>query len=58
MFEIRVICDPADADHIATALDNAFTTGPIRQYPTRDGRRVRLYITATHPDAPAGDTTH
>ncbi|WP_432134258.1 hypothetical protein [Streptomyces sp. bgisy154] len=58
MFEIRVICHPADTDHITTALDNVFTTGPVRQYPTRDGHRVRLYITATHPNTPAADTTH
>ncbi|WP_374776666.1 hypothetical protein OG756_31840 [Streptomyces sp. NBC_01310] len=48
MFEIRIICDPADAALIAAALGEAFTTGPVREYPTRDGRQIRLYITADH----------
>lgn len=48
MFEIRVICDPADTDTITQALTAAFTTGPVRQHPTRDGSRTRLYITADH----------
>ncbi|NNJ03034.1 hypothetical protein HHX38_02595 [Streptomyces sp. PKU-MA01144] len=46
-FEIRIICAPADADRITAALAAAFTTGPVRRYPTRDHRQVRLYITAT-----------
>ncbi|MFI2225230.1 hypothetical protein [Streptomyces fradiae] len=48
MFEIRIICAPDDADRIRAALAKAFTTGPARQYPTRDPGRIRLYITATH----------
>ncbi|GHC33174.1 hypothetical protein [Streptomyces cinnamoneus] len=48
MFEIRVICDPADADTIAKTLFGTFTIGQIRQQPTRDGKRLRLYITADH----------
>ncbi|MEW2138441.1 hypothetical protein AB0892_17880 [Streptomyces sp. NPDC005409] len=48
MFEIRIICTPADAARITAALGKAFTTGPVRQYPTRDGRQIRLYITADH----------
>ncbi|MFJ9702067.1 hypothetical protein [Streptomyces fradiae] len=50
MFEIRVICAPGDADRVRAALAEAFTTGPARQYPTRDPGRVRLYVTATHHD--------
>ncbi|MGV9898881.1 hypothetical protein [Streptomyces tendae] len=51
MFEIRVITDPADADRVTTALATAFTTGQARRYPTRDGQRTRLYLTADHrPD--------
>ncbi|AWI28373.1 hypothetical protein DDW44_05900 [Streptomyces tirandamycinicus] len=46
-FEIRIICHPADADRITAALAGAFTTGPIRQYPTRDRSRIRFYVTAT-----------
>jgi hypothetical protein len=48
VFEIRVICDRADADRISQTLADSFDTGPARQYPTRDGKRVRLYFTADH----------
>ncbi|UNO40715.1 hypothetical protein [Streptomyces sp. MST-110588] len=48
MFEIRVICTPDDADRVGTALAAAFATSPARQYPTRDGKRIRLYFTADH----------
>ena len=51
MFEIRVICTPDDADRVSAALAAAFDTGPARQYPTRDRKRMRLYITADHRDA-------
>ncbi|MEV6993403.1 hypothetical protein AB0N87_30105 [Streptomyces sp. NPDC093228] len=53
MFEIRVICDPADIDRVSHALAAAFDTGSARQYPTRDGKRTRLYITANHLAEPA-----
>ncbi|MEU1310264.1 hypothetical protein ABZ419_15390 [Streptomyces cinnamoneus] len=57
MFEIRIICNPADTDRITTALGQTFTTGTARQYPTRDGRQTRLYITADHePDTGAWPT--
>ncbi|MEV6194777.1 hypothetical protein AB0M19_20560 [Streptomyces sp. NPDC051920] len=52
MFEIRIICDPADTDRVSQALAAAFTTGPVRQHPTRDGQRARLYLTADHRPAP------
>lgn len=45
-FEIRIICDPDDADRITAALAQVFTTGQARTYPTRDAMRTRLYITA------------
>ncbi|MFJ7968560.1 hypothetical protein [Streptomyces sp. NPDC096324] len=48
MFEIRIICDPADKDRVSEALAAAFTTGPARQHLTRDGQRTRLYLTADH----------
>ncbi|MGI5377101.1 hypothetical protein ACQEV2_23220 [Streptomyces sp. CA-251387] len=48
MLEIRVICDPADTDRVTDALSQAFTVGPVRQYPTRGGKRLRLYVTADH----------
>lgn len=53
MFEIRVICHPADTERITQTLTQAFTTGAVRQHATRDGKRNRLYITADH--RPAGD---
>ncbi|MEU6282107.1 hypothetical protein [Streptomyces sp. NPDC047028] len=51
-FEIRVICVPEQVDRVTAALADAFTTGPLRAYPTRDRTRVRLYLTAMAP-APA-----
>ena len=52
MFEIRVICELTDTDRVAAALTAAFMTGEVRQYPTRDGKRTRLYLTADHPPTP------
>ncbi|KKD07133.1 hypothetical protein [Streptomyces sp. WM6386] len=48
MFEIRVVCDPDDGDRVQQALSEAFTVGPVRQFPTRDTKRLRLYVTADH----------
>ncbi|WP_172382846.1 hypothetical protein [Streptomyces sp. MNP-20] len=53
MFEIRVICDPPEAERVITALSSVFTTGQVRKLPTRDGKRVRLYATAAHGPAEA-----
>jgi hypothetical protein len=50
MFEIRIICDPADRDRVTAALADTFTLGAAREYPSRDGR-ARLYITADHQAA-------
>ncbi|WEO95304.1 hypothetical protein A6P39_015430 [Streptomyces sp. FXJ1.172] len=50
-FEIRVICASGDADRVSGALAAAFQTGAVRRYPTRDGRRTRLYVTAGHRDS-------
>ncbi|MGW7403421.1 hypothetical protein ACWGI9_06755 [Streptomyces sp. NPDC054833] len=56
MFEIRVICEPDDADRVSRTVAVAFDTGPARQYPTRDGKRTRLYFTANHrPITPEGE---
>ncbi len=52
MFEIRVICDPADTDRITAVLSGAFAAGAVRTYPTRDGERARLYVTADHRPEP------
>ncbi|KIF69274.1 hypothetical protein HY68_12820 [Streptomyces sp. AcH 505] len=52
-FEIRIICDRSEADRINAAMAAAFLTGPARQYPTRDGMRVRLYFTADHHPDPS-----
>ncbi|WP_440580715.1 hypothetical protein [Streptomyces sp. PT19] len=52
MFEIRVITDPAEPDRVSAVLSTAFATGQVRQYPTRDGRRTRLYVTADHRPEP------
>lgn len=54
MFEIRIICDPADTVRVTTALGTAFVTGAVRRRPTRDGERTRLYLTADH--RPAGQS--
>ncbi|MGX9922004.1 hypothetical protein ACWIG4_19365 [Streptomyces sp. NPDC002248] len=47
MFEIRIICDPADSERVMRELGACFRTGPARQYPARDGR-TRLYVSAEH----------
>ncbi|MEU6216971.1 hypothetical protein ABZ845_05530 [Streptomyces sp. NPDC047022] len=52
MFEIRVICDPTDTDHVVAALDSTFTAGTVSVYPTRDGKRHRLYLRAEHRTEP------
>ncbi|MBL1096879.1 hypothetical protein [Streptomyces coffeae] len=52
MFEIRVICDPADTDHIVAALDRTFTTGTVTVHPARDGKRTRMYTLAEHRSTP------
>ncbi|MFR0353568.1 hypothetical protein [Streptomyces sediminimaris] len=52
MFEIRVICEPVDTDRITTALSAAFAVGQVRDYPTRDTKRRRLYVTADHRPEP------
>ncbi|WP_199881092.1 hypothetical protein [Streptomyces kebangsaanensis] len=52
MFEIRIICDPNDTNRITAALNGAFTAGAVRTYPTRDGQRTRLYVTADHRPEP------
>ncbi|MEV5085390.1 hypothetical protein AB0K74_43915 [Streptomyces sp. NPDC056159] len=52
MFEIRVICNPADTDRVTAALSGAFATGVVRQHATRDGERTRLYVTADHRPEP------
>jgi len=53
MFEIRVICDPADTELIVAALDRTFTTGTVSVYPTRDRKRNRLYARAEYKPADA-----
>lgn len=45
MFEIRIICAPADTDRVVRELGAAFRTGEPRTYPARDGR-TRVYVTA------------
>ncbi|MFF8472441.1 hypothetical protein [Streptomyces sp. NPDC015414] len=59
MFEIRIVCDSAEADSITTALRRVFVTGTARQYPARDGHNVRLYLTAAEREgdiaAPAAE---
>ncbi|WP_329370194.1 hypothetical protein OG896_29480 [Streptomyces sp. NBC_00669] len=49
MFDIRIICDPADADRITETLAAFLITGTARTYPTHDGMRTRLYLTADLP---------
>jgi hypothetical protein len=45
VFEIRIICAPADTDRVVRELGAAFRTGEPRTYPARDGR-TRVYVTA------------
>ncbi|MET7700407.1 hypothetical protein [Streptomyces sp. NPDC005485] len=52
MFEIRVICTPADTGHVVAALDRAFTAGTVSVYPTKDGQQNRLYLRAEHREQP------
>ncbi|MEU6877949.1 hypothetical protein [Streptomyces sp. NPDC046712] len=51
MFEIRVICDPADAERVTTTLAETFTTGAVRRSPSRASDKARLYVTAEHREA-------
>lgn len=51
MFEIRIICDPADSDRVTDVLETAFKTGRVTVFPAADGKRQRLYLTADHADA-------
>ncbi|MFI9207456.1 hypothetical protein ACIGW7_04825 [Streptomyces sp. NPDC053253] len=48
MFEIRIICDPADTDRITVALARTFTTGAVRVHAARSTGETRLYVTAEH----------
>lgn len=52
MFEIRVICAPADTDHVVAALDRTFNAGTITVHPARDGKQNRLYLRADHRTDP------
>ncbi|MFF8522676.1 hypothetical protein ACF05X_11180 [Streptomyces werraensis] len=56
VFDIRIICDPADEPEITRALTAAFDGDPIERRPARDGYRVRLYTKAFHPDPSTLDT--
>ncbi|MFF4845973.1 hypothetical protein ACFY2G_39110 [Streptomyces collinus] len=55
-FEIRVICQPHNFDRIRQVLATAFETGAARRYPTRDGKRLRLYVTADYRDSSTNPT--
>ncbi|MFI1353608.1 hypothetical protein ACH4TV_08490 [Streptomyces sp. NPDC020898] len=48
MFEIRIVCDPADTNRIVATLDNTFATGTVTVEPAQDGRRTRLYANVDH----------
>ncbi|MGW0950075.1 hypothetical protein ACWD4O_47205 [Streptomyces sp. NPDC002623] len=50
MFEIRIICDPADSDRVTDVLETAFKAGRVTVFPTADGKRQRLYLKADHAD--------
>ncbi|MFB7370343.1 hypothetical protein ACFC0D_10920 [Streptomyces sp. NPDC056222] len=51
MFEIRIICDPADTERVTTTLAETFTTGAVRRSPSRTSDKARLYVTAEHREA-------
>ncbi|MFD8219476.1 hypothetical protein ACFV2U_38760 [Streptomyces sp. NPDC059697] len=53
MFDIRIICDPADEPDITRALTAVFDCNPIQRRPADNGHRVRLYTKAFHPDPAA-----
>ncbi|MFE2317808.1 hypothetical protein ACFXC8_32710 [Streptomyces sp. NPDC059441] len=53
MFDIRIICDPVDAQAITRALTAAFDCDPIQRRPAHNGHHVRLYTKAFHPDPAA-----
>jgi hypothetical protein len=53
VFDIRIICDPADEPDITRALTAAFDCDPIQRRPAHNGHRVRLYTKAFHPDPAA-----
>ncbi|MFI1763194.1 hypothetical protein ACH41H_14265 [Streptomyces sp. NPDC020800] len=57
MFDIRIICKPADTDHVVAALDGAFNAGTVTVYPSRDGEKNRLYVRADHKQAPQTNTS-
>ncbi|MEU1569290.1 hypothetical protein ABZ504_55230 [Streptomyces mirabilis] len=57
MFDIRIVCDPADIDHIVAALDSAFNARTVTVYPSRSGERNRLYLRADHKQTPEQDAT-
>ncbi|MFF6949743.1 hypothetical protein ACFZAD_13950 [Streptomyces iakyrus] len=48
MFEIRVICEPSEADRITATLRSTFSTGTVRRSPSRTSGMERLYVTADH----------
>ncbi|RSS79498.1 hypothetical protein [Streptomyces sp. WAC06614] len=51
MFEIRIICDPTDANRITTDRGRTFATSPARRLASRTPGKERLYFTAEHrPD--------
>jgi hypothetical protein len=51
LFEIRVTCEPTEATRLGSTLAATFQIINHRQYPTRDGKRTRLYITADNQPA-------
>jgi hypothetical protein len=57
VFEIRIICEPADTDHVVAALDGAFNAGTVTVYPGEDGERNRLYLRADHKRTPEPEVT-
>ncbi|MBB5117793.1 hypothetical protein AF335_04540 [Streptomyces eurocidicus] len=55
MFEIRIICDPADTERVTTALNSAFHTSAVRHLPLRHTDMERLYVTADHQPPTVGN---
>lgn len=52
MFDIRIICNEPDVPEITKSLAETFILGAVRQLPTRDGHKVRLYVVADHRPQP------
>ncbi|MFF4230075.1 hypothetical protein [Streptomyces sp. NPDC001820] len=52
MFDIRIICDEVDTPEITKTLAETFILRAIRQLPTRNSHKIRLYVAADQRPQP------